>query len=605
MGYSDSKYIDYLSSKFRYFGFYHKILGIKLYIILFISVLVGFLEGIGVAIIIPLIELMVKPKSNNATFKLSDFSSLGRLMEFVSLEFTITMLSTFIVIFFIFKALVKHISSHISIHYIHGVKEKLQLETLELFNNYKYEAYSKNSYGNLSFSMSSGIARVVMGYNDYNKMLNAFVLVLIYSCFAIFSNPKFSILVIFSGIFIYLIFNVFSNKIKKLSISLVQGNISYQKLLMQSVYFFKYLKATNLNTKFSKYLSKEIVRIEEILKKEEKLKSITNSIQEPITIIIIIGLISLYSVFLDANFEGVLLSLVFFYRTINMLMSFSQNRIAFSNHAGHIDNHIKFTKELKDFSDKEEDNKLKILFNKSISFRQVVFSYQNSSEILKGISFDIYKNETLAIVGESGAGKSTVLNILSGLLDPKAGAIFYDDIDARDCSKAYFQSKIGYITQEPVIFDDTAFNNVTFWSEKNEHNLEKFWKALEKADLKSYFENNNLNENSVLGSNGVNLSGGQKQRISIARELYKDISVLLMDEATSSLDTLTEKNIQENIDLLKGHVTIIIIAHRLSTIINSDRILVLKNGEVDCIGTYQDLIKKSNTFANMVANQKL
>jgi subfamily B ATP-binding cassette protein MsbA len=168
-----------------------------------------------------------------------------------------------------------------------------------------------------------------------------------------------------------------------------------------------------------------------------------------------------------------------------------------------------------------------------------------------------------------------------------------------------YRRRIGYITQEPIIFDDTLFNNVTLWDQKNEENLTRFREAIKKSQLSSFISDLSDKEEERLGNNGVTLSGGQKQRISIARELYKDVDILLMDEATSALDTKTEKNIQKSIDNLKGEYTIIMIAHRLSTVKNCDQIVLLDKGEIKAKGDYKTLIENSTEFATMISSQQL
>ncbi len=197
------------------------------------------------------------------------------------------------------------------------------------------------------------------------------------------------------------------------------------------------------------------------------------------------------------------------------------------------------------------------------------------------------------------------MNILSGLLPIDSGQMLIDGINANKIDMRTFQNRIGYITQEPVIFDDTIFNNVTFWDEKTPENLEKFWIALQKAAIVVMVIELPEKEDAPLGNNGVMISGGQKQRISIARELYKDIDILIMDEATSALDSETERVIQNNIEELKGKYTILIVAHRLSTIKTADEIIVMKKGEIIDKGNFEYLIQNNPSFQKMVNLQEL
>src|SRR5690606_670715 len=185
-------------------------------------------------------------------------------------------------------------------------------------------------------------------------------------------------------------------------------------------------------------------------------------------------------------------------------------------------------------------------FKDRISLKEADFFY-GKTRILKDIHLDIYKNETIAFVGESGSGKTTLVNILAGLMPLDAGQMIIDGRDAKELNITSYQKRIGYITQDPVIFNDSIFNNVTFWDPLNEENIIKFERAMERASILHFVENLPDGHSTLLGNNGINLSGGQRQRISIARELYKDIDILIMDEATSALDSETEQSIQNNI----------------------------------------------------------
>ena len=152
---------------------------------------------------------------------------------------------------------------------------------------------------------------------------------------------------------------------------------------------------------------------------------------------------------------------------------------------------------------------------------------------------------------------------------------------------------------------DTIFNNVTFWAEKTSENLKRYETAVKKAAIDSFINELSMKEETLLGNNGINLSGGQKQRLAIARELYKEVDLLLMDEATSALDGETEAIIQQHIEKLKGSLTIIVIAHRLATIKNADKIVILKDGKIQEVGSYKDLMERSKEFKEMTALQNL
>jgi ABC-type multidrug transport system fused ATPase/permease subunit len=243
-------------------------------------------------------------------------------------------------------------------------------------------------------------------------------------------------------------------------------------------------------------------------------------------------------------------------------------------------------------------------YRKNIEIKGLNFAYGNKL-VLKDINITINKNETIAFVGESGSGKSTLANLLITLLHPQSGEILLDGVSLFSYNLNTFRSKIGYIAQEPIIFTDTIYNNVTFWADKTEENLKRFWDVIGKVALLPYMAGLEKKEDTLLGDNGMLVSGGQKQRISIARELFKDIEILIMDEATSALDSETENFIQDSINALHGKYTMVIIAHRLSTIKNADKIYLLEEGKVSSEGNFNALISNSATFSRMVSLQNM
>ena len=236
---------------------------------------------------------------------------------------------------------------------------------------------------------------------------------------------------------------------------------------------------------------------------------------------------------------------------------------------------------------------------------QKVDFYYGETPILKKIDLEIQKNESVAFVGESGCGKSTLVNLIVGLLPEDEGIIQVDGRPLKSLSKVTYQERIGYVSQDTVVFNDTLYNNVTLWATKNKQNLARFEKSMHQASLSNFIKELPKGMDTELGNNGINLSGGQKQRVSIARELYKDIDILILDEATSALDSETEKAIQESINALQGEYTLIIVAHRLATIRNVDKIVLLDKGEIVDIANFKKLADRQYRFRKMVELQEL
>lgn len=235
----------------------------------------------------------------------------------------------------------------------------------------------------------------------------------------------------------------------------------------------------------------------------------------------------------------------------------------------------------------------------SLELNDVSYSYPNSDEsALRNISFSVPRGSAIGLIGESGAGKTSIVDVLLGLLEPTSGIIKVDGKDIHENLSAW-QKNIGYIPQSIYLADETLRGNIAFGLPEDEIDDEMVMNALNMAQLSKLIEQLPEGLDTVLGENGTRLSGGQRQRVGIARALYHDPKVLVMDEATSALDNLTEKEITKSIESLKGDRTIIMIAHRLSTVKNCDILYLMKEGEIIESGTYDDLALNNKEFRKM------
>ena len=232
----------------------------------------------------------------------------------------------------------------------------------------------------------------------------------------------------------------------------------------------------------------------------------------------------------------------------------------------------------------------------SIKFVDVSFSY-DTEEILKKMSFTIKPNEKIAFVGKSGAGKSTIFNLITHLYQVSSGKILLDDININDLDCNTIRNNMSIITQNPYIFNFSIKDNLLL--AKEDATLKEIREACRLACIDDYIMSLPDKYDTPLGENGIILSGGQKQRIAIARALLMQTEIILFDEATSALDNETQEQIQKAIDNLKGEYTILIIAHRLSTVIDADKIFVIDDGKIIDSGTHQELLKKCEFYKNL------
>ena len=253
-----------------------------------------------------------------------------------------------------------------------------------------------------------------------------------------------------------------------------------------------------------------------------------------------------------------------------------------------------------EFFNDTKQNKL-TSFNKEIVFNNVCFKY-DKAEVLENISFKVNKGEMVAIVGASGSGKSTLVNLIPRFYDKISGKITIDGLDIKDMSRSNIRSLIGFVSQESILFNSSVIENITLGDIDKDMD-ERLKNSISIANAQEFIEDLPEKLNYNVGDNGSNLSGGQKQRIAIARAVFYDSPILVLDEATSSLDSKSEKLVQNAIDKLMVDKTSIVIAHRLSTIQNANKIIVLDKGKIVEEGSHETLLKSNGFYKKLIQLQ--
>lgn len=235
-----------------------------------------------------------------------------------------------------------------------------------------------------------------------------------------------------------------------------------------------------------------------------------------------------------------------------------------------------------------------------IALENICFSYQQDQQIIKNLSFNLYKGKTVALVGRSGSGKSTLINLLLRFYQPDSGRITIDDIDIKQFSLESLRKNIAYVSQQVVLFADSIQANIAY-ADKNP-DQQRLIDSANKAHAMEFIQQLDGGFDYHIGENGNRLSGGQKQRIAIARAIYKNSPIILLDEATSALDTESERHIQAALEELTKERTTLVIAHRLTTIEKADNIIVMHNGKIAEQGTHHQLIANNSVYAALHAN---
>lgn len=588
---------------FNNFLFFYRFVGNRSLVILILSALTALLDGIGLAMFIPLFQAAATNEIDSAK---SEFGELRIILEFfekMNLELNVQTILVIVIVLFSAKGGFKFLESYYKVKVRLFFMTKVRYQLLDGMADLSYLSFIKLDAGRIQNTLSVEVSRLYGSFSNYFNTIQSFILLLIYMALALLANFQFAILVIVCGYLSNLLFKIVYKRTKLLSRTISDLGHQFQSYLIQSVQYFKYLKATDSIFTYKEKIREKIGEIELSQKKIGFYDSILQSTREPLVIAMIMVVILIQLSFFDDNLSSVMLSLIFFYRSINSVLTLQTSYQLFLSNAGSITSTEYL---LEEFSKNREmvPVQRKAFSDIDITLKGISFSFNEKVPVLSEVSLHIPNKSSVAFIGESGSGKTTLINILSGLVNPSHGTVEINGVDLTQTDKSFYRRTIGYITQEPVIFNDTIFNNVTFWDDKTLENIERFQHALKLASVFDFVDTLPDREETFLGDNGVFLSGGQRQRISISRELYKNVEILILDEATSALDSETERHIQENIDQLKGKYTLVIIAHRMSTIKNVDTIYLLDKGKVKSSGSFEGLLAKSEEFKRMIALQQ-
>ena len=574
-----------------------------MFIAFLISFTFGLLDGLGLAMFLPLLKLAGGDNELTPS-EAGDYGHFISWFNEIGIFFTIETILFLLVFFFFLKGVFKFFAHFYFVKVQQFFVAQLRLNLSKALKDFSYKKFISLDVGRIQNTLTGEIGRVSTAVQSYYKSFEQMILVLVYAGFAISIDFRFASMALAGGALSNLAYRSIFSRTKSASYEVsTQGNL-FQNRIIQFINNFKYLKASGSSELFYKQIKESVFFLERLQVHIGKLRATLFASKEPLIIAVMAVLIILQIRVFEASLAPILISLLFFYRALGAFMMVQNQWNTYLGVSGSLRNTTELLTDLKKGQEKLKEGKVPehIPF---IKLDNVSFSFKAKDWILQNLNLTINQNETIAIVGESGSGKSTLINIICGLLKPSQGKVLLESKDLGQTNLKDFQRRIGYITQEPVIFNDTVFNNITLWQDPTPENMARFRAALQEASIEEFVNSLPAKEKHLLENSGANLSGGQKQRISIARELYKKVQLLVLDEATSALDSQTERIIQENIDSLKGRYTVVIVAHRLSTVKNANRIVVLNKGLIEDVGTFEELMRRTPRFRKMVELQEL
>ena len=556
------------------------------FIIAFMMVIAGLLEVISLGILVPFISFLVNPEiftSNSYVIKY--FPSLSSIDYFGLLIISLSL----ILVAFIIKSLFMIWFHYKKNKFIYKINDNLSFKIFSYNIIRPYSHNLENNSSNLILNCINEVNIFVVGVLIGGlEFLSELVLIFFIVSMLFVINPIVSFFTFFIGLVLFLIFQsitksrlkrwgfVRQNSEEQMIEKVQQGfnGIKEINIFLKERFFIEsYMRATNMRS--------------EVNIKYQTLIDIPKVILELVAIIVFVVMIFLI---LKSN-QNVqyFIPIIGLYVGASFKLLPALNRIIVSSQKikRSTSSIISIRSQLKDYEkSKKTINKIltqntvtPLKFEKNIILRNIFFKYPDKKKfVLENINLNIKKGETIGIIGKSGEGKSTLVNIICGFIEPTQGTICVDDMNIQTNLREW-RAILGYIPQVTYLFNDTIYNNICFYSDNDKDEDKKFREILEISQLKSFLEEIPLNKETIVGERGVLISGGQAQRIALARNIYKDPQVMILDEATSSLDFENEKKILETIQSFMGKKTIIIISHKESALSFCDKVYKVQNGK--------------------------
>lgn len=422
------------------------------------------MDGFGLAMFLPMLE-MVGDNATASADKMGNLAFLVRGIEALGFSMSLEVVLATLMFFFSLKGILVLAGKYLNVVYNQFFIKRVRILNIQALANFSYYNFVSADAGRIQNTLSGEIERVNNSYKQYIATIQQTLMVVTYGFLAFLSNPKFALMVAIGGFITNGLFKILFKKTKRISRELTKKRHGYQGLLIQQVAYFKYLKASGMMKTYIKKVISKVNDIEYSQKQIGLLTGLTTGIREPILIAVVSSVIFVEVKIFNGSLSLIILSILFFYRALNSIMQVQTAYNSYLGLIGSLENVQEFYKELQSGKDIQGEKSID-KFKHNLKLNKVSFSYGNTS-ILEGVDLEIKSNKTVALVGESGSGKTTLMNLLSGLLKPSEGLYEIDGISLADLNLKDFQKRIGYITQEPVIFDDTVFNNVTFWDEPN------------------------------------------------------------------------------------------------------------------------------------------
>lgn len=557
-------------------------------IVIILAFFTSIFESLGIAAFLPVFSSIAgEDKSSSAINQI-----IQKALNILSIDMNFLNLAVIIILFFIFKAFFVYYSETYIVKFS-NIYMVNQINSLyDVFYRTKWSYFIEQNKGFLIDYILTVTSRNGALITNLGLFIASFLALIVYLVFSFIISVKITLMAILIVIFPIIIYRKIVQIIKYHGQKLIKAGNELSKYVEQFLVGAKTIRAFRIIDETKEIIDdtskKRMYHYVATYKWRIGYKVLLELLISAAMTIFLIVYIKIYGF----SFSELLIVIIFLTRTFQKISSIQM----IGNIASNIPGIQIVEKVQREFSDNSENTDIQneIDFNESIEATDIEYYYSRKNKkikILKKLSFSINKGSMFGIVGRSGAGKTTLIDILMGLLIPNDGVIKVDKTTLQKNNIKSWQNKIGYVPQDGFLLNDTIYNNIMFFRKLDEKDI---LKAAKLANCSEFIKNSIDGINTVVGDNGIKLSGGQKQRICLARALAGNPQILILDEATSSLDSHSEIIFKEAIDGLKNSITVIVIAHKLSLIMNSEQIIVMEKGCIAEKGSPNELLNKDN-----------
>ncbi|MFH1890137.1 MAG: ABC transporter ATP-binding protein [Candidatus Kuenenbacteria bacterium] len=569
---------------------------LQILILVILGFVTGILEGIGVNALIPLFSFAIGDGQGG-----TDFISraIQRGFEFVHIDFTVAFLLLFISILFVAKALLTILLLYVKVKITSDYELTARTNIFNKILNSSWTHLLKQKLGHLETVLMIDVPVSTSLLDQISQAIMLFTSLSVYIVIALNISSSITLVTLVVGALLFLFFKPFIYKVKTLSYQRTLLNKETAHHTSENILGIKTVKSMMSGKQVADKGIQLFEKFRQIHIKLALTKNIVSSLIIPVSVIFICALFAFYYKSPSFSLPALVAIIYLIQKIFTYLQQLQKNLQNFNEAVPHLRSVLNYEKESA-YNLEADHGKKDFTFNKALKFNNIVFEYNQNKQILRNVDFSISKGEMIGLIGPSGAGKTTLVDLILRLLDPTKGEILLDGQDIKKIDLKKWRKNIGYISQDIFLINDTIKNNIKFYNDKvsNEDVIE----AAKMANIYDFVQSMPDKFDTNIGERGFFISAGQRQRIVIARVLARKPQFLILDEATSALDNESEIKIQEVIKKLKGKITVLAIAHRLSTIIDSDRLLALDNGAIVEEGEPAELLKNEDSYFHKVYN---